>query len=415
MKKNRKQDKNKVLVDVGSTLIKYFRLDSQGSISDAGYFARDYDQLVGNQTIAILQNEIGYDDSCDLVRICSSANGGLKVGILGYTVQFSARWAARAAANSGANIAFVADVENFSRSLLVPVDILVIVGGIEQSPISRQLDWLQIVKSLSIECDAFIFAGYGRLAEPVKKNWPKALIIDNVLGEDMRWQGQPLVNILRQAYLKDLVHNKGISGLQEFSEVPILPTPAIVQESYNAILSGISHMSLLSPLILLDVGGATTDVFYGSELINDNEGHHSYLSINRHVFTHLGVSVSRESLLEELSLHERLGEFLRALDFKESERQFLALKEGVTDWVTPRFLAEACFFLALDRCFAGLPDGHKLALDRVESILITGGASQLCDSERLCRIFRLCGADHAVCILDYDYSTWIEGMMRVTP
>jgi hypothetical protein len=415
MTKNKKQNKNQVLIDVGSTLIKYFRLDSRGNISDAGYFARDYDRLVGNQTIAILQNEIGYNDSCDLVRICSSANGGLKVGILGYTVQFSARWAARAAANSGANIAFVADGENFTRSLLVPVDILVIVGGVEHSPVSRQLDWLQAIKSLSIECDAIIFAGNELLAEPVKRYWPEALIIDNVLGEDMRWQGQPLVNILRQAYLKDLVHSKGIAGLQGFSEVPILPTPAIVQESYGAILSGISHISVLSPLILLDVGGATTDVFYGSELIIDSEGCHSYLSINRHVFTHLGVSVSRESLLEELSLHERLGDFLRALDFKESERQYLALKEGVTDWVTPRFLAEACCFLALDRCLTGLPDGHKLALDRVASILVTGGASQLCDSESLGRIFRLCGADHAACRLDHDYRTWIEGMIRLTP
>jgi len=310
-------------------------------------------------------------------------------------------------------VRWATDITNWSKVSPAPVDILVIAGGVNGSPLSRQVAWLDKIKKLTIQCDAVFFAGNSALHPIVSKYWPEAILCDNVIGEDLCWQGKPLSRVLSEAYLLDLVHHKGISGLQEFSEVPIMPTPAVVQKSYEAILSGHTHLDLPVPMLLLDIGGATTDVFYGGELIADEEGHQPLPSINRYVFTSFGFSVSRQSLLERLSLSNRLSDFLRALHPLDYEYFYLALREGADDWVTEEFLAEAACFLALTECTNGLAGGHRLELGRVASIAITGGASQICRTNRIERICRICGAKHATVYLDKEYRIWIEGMTQI--
>jgi uncharacterized protein (TIGR01319 family) len=407
-------NKKLVLIDIGSTIIKYFRLTLDGEFIDAGYFNRDYELLVGEQVSNILKNELRSDDDRDHIRICSSANGGLTVGIIGYTYRFSANWAAKAAFNSGANVRWAIDILHWTSSSATPVDILVIAGGAQGSPISSQLAWLDQLSRVPIKSDAVVFSGNTALHQAVGKLWPKAIFTDNVLGEDLCWQGQSLVTVLREAYLNDLVLHKGISGLQALSEVPILPTPAVVQDSYKAILYGQTHLHLPVPLLLIDIGGATTDVFYGSELIANEQGNEPRPPINRYVFTYLGVSASRDSLIERLSLSEHLGDFLRALDPTEAEYRYLAIREGVADFLTAEFLADACFFLALNQCADGLPGGHRIELERVAAIAITGGASQICDTERLERILRHFGMSHASIYVDKNYRIWIEGMGAIS-
>jgi hypothetical protein len=406
---------SRILIDVGSTIIKYFRLDPDGDISDGGYYDRDYDQVVSEQVTAILRYELDWREGRDAVRLCSSANGGLSVGILGYTDRFSATWAKKAAFNAGANVLWATDLSGLGKSSIVPVDLFVIAGGATDSPIERQVKWLCQSAEIDVQSETVVFAGNPKLFEVVPNSWPNAVIAGNVIGDDMRWQGDSLSQVLREVYLKDLVNHKGISGLQRFSEVAILPTPSVVFESYKAILNGESGPHLPAPLMLLDIGGATTDVFYGSELFADTVSNQPRPETNRYVFAHLGVSTSKNSLLEQLSINDRLGDFLRMLYPDDAERRYLALREGVTGWVTSEFLAEACCFLALDECTKGLPGEQNMELARVLSVVITGGASQMCAVERLQRIVHLCGARQAKAYLDQDYKIWIEGMKRLNP
>jgi uncharacterized protein (TIGR01319 family) len=406
---------NRVFMDVGSTIIKYVRFDAAGAISDGGYFPRDYAQAVGAQAAAILTSELGWRPGHDAARICSSANGGLGVGVIGYTERFSARWAAKAAFNSGANVRWATTTQDWPRTGAAAVDLLVLAGGAEHGPTARQEAWLDQAKALPVVADAVVFAGNTALAAAVRARWPGAIIAGNVAGDDLRWQGDALAVVLREAYLRDLVQSKGLGSLQSHSEVPIMPTPAVVQESFAAILRGETAIILPAPLLLLDIGGATTDVFYGGELIADDAGSRPQPPINRHVFTHLGVSASRATVLERLSLAERLGEFLRVIDPADADRRYHALREGDGSWATPELLAEACLFLALAECASGERTGHRLALERVAAVCITGGASQLCRVPRLERIVRLCGARDAVIRRDDDYRIWIEGMARLDP
>lgn len=402
-----------ILLDIGSTNIKYFRL-IDGVIADGGYFPRDFNQAVAEQVQTILQQELNLNSESDSLRICSSANGGLRVGVICYTEKFSGGWAAKSALNAGANVVWVKDSVKLQESI-DPIDILVIAGGADHSPVERQRKWLSNINRKIINVDTVVFAGNKNLVNLVSEFWPSVVHVPNVLGEDMSWQGEALSQVLRQAYLNDLVCRKGISGLQKFSEVAILPTPAIVQESFSTILSNKASIKLLEPLILIDIGGATTDVYYGGELISAESGNIPRPPINRYVFTHLGICSSKQSLLMELSLLDELGSFLRALEPVEAERRYLSLREGDVDWVTPDFLAEACCFLALNYCLNGKYIGHKIDVTKIQTIAITGGASQICNVDRLERIFYQCGALNANAYLDKNYQIWIEGMLRQKP
>ncbi|RTY33464.1 hypothetical protein EKD00_09315 [Chlorobium phaeovibrioides] len=403
---------NSVFVDIGSTIIKYYRFDEFGNISDGGYYPRDYEQVVGVQVWKILMNELSLLPGRDRVRICSSANGGLGVGVLGYTERFSSRWAAKAVFNAGGNVYWASTVHELLNKVIIPVDMLVIACGVDGSPVNRQIIWLDQILKLGVISETIVFSGNANLREHVLSRWPEAIVSNNIFGEDLRWVGNELQLIISEAYLRDLVLSKGIEGLQVFSEVPILPTPAVLQESYGAILRGETAFHFPLPLLLLDVGGATTDVYYGSELIADDEENRPYTPENRHVFTHLGVSASREILLQNIALYDHLADFLKVLDPVNYNRNYIALREGDWQGVTEEFLAESCYFLALEACVHGRYGINKLNIERVAAIVVTGGASQLCQIERFQQIALLCGACNAMVQVDGNYQIWIEGMAR---
>lgn len=400
-----------ILMDLGSTTIKYFRFDGSGNLSDSGYFPRDYERVVGEQAEAILHDELGYNSKNDIVKICSSANGGLKIGIIGYTERFSAKWAEKSAVNSGANVLWATDIDNIDKVPSETVDIFVIAGGGNKSPIFRQSQWLKIIKNTPIKYESIVFSGNELLHEVVRGLWPKIVCTRNVLGEDLNWQGEDLVETLREAYLSDLVSKKGISNMRAFSSVPIIPTPAVVQKSFKAVLDLRTKFYFSTPLLMLDIGGATTDLFFGGELLPENGDLNPRPPINRHVFTDFGVYTSKDSLLRKLSLSHRLSDFLRALDSSCAESRYLRIRENDIDWIGTDFLAEACFFLALDSCYSDLQGRVNLELDRVACVVVTGGASQLCDAPKLKRIANICGASNAKVVLDDEYQIWLEGMM----
>jgi len=403
----------RILIDIGSTVIKYFRLNLEGKVLDRGYFDRNYDLLVNKQVIDILKNRIEWTSGCDFLRICSSANGGLSIGVLGYTERFSTAWAVKAAFNSGGNVQWATDLAGVNNTNMTMVDVFVLTGGFDDGPIEKQMRWLRHASNLPVKYETVVFAGNRKLTEAVQSLWPCVLITDNVIGEDMSWQGEALSHVLSKAYLNDLVLNKGIFGLQQISEVPIFPTPAVVHEAYKVILNGNSSIRYPTPFVMLDIGGATTDIFYGGELVIDNNGSDAIPSSNRHVFSHLGIFASRPQLIAHLSINPRLGDFLRALDLESSEQRYLALREGDSAWTTPEFLAEACCFLALNECLSGIHKGHKINLNRVAAIVITGGASQICNVSRIKRILKIFDVENIEIFIDENYEIWIEGMMKL--
>ena len=234
------------------------------------------------------------------------------------------------------------------------------------------------------------------------------------MGDDLDRHYEDLFYKIRDLYLDDLIEKEGVSRLQVFSEVPIWPTPAIANLAYEQIVQNKLKLRFPAPCVVLDVGGSTTDVHFGLEVVirDGSDRLSTYLSCNRHVFTDLGVFASRESTINRLSVNERLYEFLRVIYGPNASRAYADFREGNMD---EDLLFYACFFLALDSVSRG--DGSSvphLNVEKINSIVVTGGASQRVNPDILSRITTLFLPDRREkgieAFLDVNYEIWVEGM-----
>ena len=141
----------------------------------------------------------------------------------------------------------------------------------------------------------------------------------------------------------------------------------------RAILNG-SKIGVIAPCLLLDIGGATTDLHYTVEIVKDGSGGRASSlgssSVARYVFTDLGIVASRDSLMLQLRSDSRLYEFLNAVLPDDVTDTYRLLREGEYQ-PSPQLLSYGCLFLALDR-FAqgrgpGLPTGDLAQVAQVDS------------------------------------------------
>jgi hypothetical protein len=167
--------------------------------------------------------------------------------------------------------------------------------------------------------------------------------------------------------------------------------------------------------MLLDIGGATTDLHYTADIIREDSEEKALpgSSVARHVFTDLGIVASRDSTLLQLQGHPRLYDLLSRIAGGDGIREmYQALREGEFE-PSPRLLAYACLFLALDRFANGSTPGIPSAdLSKVAQILLTGGAAQILDVSVASRVVDLFvrGQGNPRILIDHSYRIWVDGM-----
>src|SRR5438034_11157237 len=76
----------RIAIDIGSTVVKLARVASHGELLSQEFYPRNVDAGIARQ-VESLVDQGGFSDEDAL--ICSSAKGGLRVGIVCLTEQFS--------------------------------------------------------------------------------------------------------------------------------------------------------------------------------------------------------------------------------------------------------------------------------------------------------------------------------------
>lgn len=150
------------------------------------------------------------------------------------------------------------------------------------------------------------------------------------------------------------------------------PTPEVVNHGFQRIVSNRSNIAALGPCLLLDMGGATTDLHYTIDIIRaeSEERASPGLSVARYVFTDLGIVASRESTLFQLRGYPRLYDLIGAITESGGAREmYQALREEECE-PSPQLLSYACLFVALDRfANARIPGLPSADLSRVAQII----------------------------------------------
>jgi hypothetical protein len=387
---------NKLLIDVGST---YFKLSSADELEQ--HF-RDFNKDILDDLMHKCGNTIEGFNKED-VHICSSANGGLTTLIVGITNTFSLKYATNIAFNSGINIidtVLYQNIEDYS----IPsdlIDVVVIVGGINSNGdifSAKLFNYLAQLRYSNI-----VFVGNELDAPLIEENIDNVVVLPNIIDNRLHIVEDHLREYLTNLYQKDIEGKEDVKNLYKITSNQIFPTPYIVNKTLPLIDA---KFSVVNPFILLDIGGATTDIHYSKDLVDDNIVTEN--EYDRLVFKKLGVYKSKQSLIFAAKNNEFVYELLMHLKVTEN------IFEEQSDKAT-KILMQLAIFLVLCKISHYKKAYINLKLLSINSIVLTGGITKVLTKEEIESIISffykkiLNSAHNPVTVLDSNYDIWTLG------
>ncbi|MGX9417389.1 glutamate mutase L [Vibrio sp. WJH972] len=393
---NKPENREKLFIDVGST---YFKVSSPEKIEQ--HF-RNFNKSILDDLMYKCGATIDRFAKED-VHICSSANGGLSTLIIGVTNSFSLKYATNIAFNSGINIIDTVLLQNIEEYSIPSdlIDVVIIVGGIDSHSNIFDESLYNYVEQLNYS--NIVYVGTEKDVPSIQANIKNIEILPNVIDERLHIVEEHLKTYLTNLYQQDIEGKEDIKDLYEKTANQIFSTPYIVNQALPLIDS---KFSVANPFILLDIGGATTDVHYSKDLVDENIVTEN--EFDRLVFKKLGVYKSRQSLIFAAKNNEFVYELLMHL--KVTENVF-----NENDERTNKILMQLAIFLVLCKMSYYRKAYINLKLQSINSIVFTGGITKVlsvAEVEDIIVFFykKILNSDHKpTAILDSNYDIWTLG------
>ncbi len=388
---------SKLLIDVGST---YFKTSQDGKIDQ---FFRNFDRRIEDDLKEKCGEIIGGYEKED-IHVCSSANGGLSTLIIGITNSFSLKFATNIAYNSGINIIDTILYANI-KEYAVPtelIDVVIVVGGINS--VSGIFDENLLNYLNRIQYSNIVYVGSEADVPFMTKNIENITILDNIINNKLHVEEEGLKHYLTNLYQADIIGKEDIKELYHITANQIFSTPYIVNSSLEYLHQ---KFDVVDPFILIDIGGATTDIHYSTDLVRDNIVQES--GYDRLVLKKLGVYKSRDSLVFAAKNNEFVYELLNFLNVTEN------ILEEKSEFAT-KVLMQLSIFLVLYKV-SSQHDGYiTLDVERLNSIVFTGGITKVLsfeDVEQILHFFykKILGFNQIpTIIIDSNYEIWTIGI-----
>lgn len=389
-------NQEKLLIDVGST---YFKMSNDTNIEQ--HF-RDFNKSILDDLTHKCGSEIKRFDKKD-IHICSSANGGLSTLIIGVTHSFSLKYATNIAFNSGINIIDTVLFQNIEE-YTVPsdlIDVVIIVGGINSKGDNFSEDLYQYLDKLTYS--NIVFVGSELDVPKIEEKIKDVVVLPNIIDDRLHIVEDSLKNYLTNLYQQDIEGKEDIKDLYSITDNQIFSTPYIVNKTLPFIDA---KYHVVNPFILLDIGGATTDIHYSKDLVDENIVTEN--EYDRLVFKKLGVYKSKQSLIFAAKGNEFVYELLTHL--KVTENIFEEQSNKAT-----KVLMLLAIFLVLCKISHYKKAYVNLKLLSVNSFVLTGGVTKVLTTEEIEDIFtffykKILNSDHnPAIILDNNYDIWTLG------
>ncbi len=268
------------------------------------------------------------------IFVNSSAAGGLRMTVHGLTYNMTAKAAREASLGAGAIIKMVTagpiaacDLEEIKA---IRPNIVLLAGGVDFGARDVVEGNAKQLASLDMHIPV-IYAGNTALRKIVKELFGKTgqdvLIAPNVFPDVDVLNVDPVRKLIQEAFSHHIIHAPGMEKLATITSRPVMPTPGAVLKAAEMFAEA------LGDVLVLDVGGATTDVHSVSDgsaewadKLVDPEPH-----AKRTVEGDLGVYVNAANILE-LSTDERWkqrSEDVQAMPATEAQRE-------MTRWLCAR-------------------------------------------------------------------------------
>ena len=317
----------------------------------------------------------------------SSAAGGLRMSVHGLVYDMTVKAAREAALGAGANLKMItagkmrkSDINKLKE---IRPNIILIAGGVDYGERDTALYNASLISDLELGIPV-IYAGNIENKEEIKaifnekSNSAILYLTENVYPRIDELNVEPTRKIIQDVFEEHIIHAPGMEKIKTMVNSKIIPTPGAVMEA-SKILKG-----EIGDLIVIDVGGATTDIHSvtcGSDDIN-----RILLSpepeAKRTVEGDMGVYVNMDNILAligEKRLEETFGE--KIVQLISNYRFVPRSKEEIR---LVEMMAEKAIAVALDRHSGNFRDVYGTSgkkkyaegkdLTAVKFIIGTGGA-----------------------------------------
>jgi hypothetical protein len=260
-----------LLIDFGSTYTKLRAVDlDAGAIIAAGQGPSTVtsDINIGmDAALADLETRMGGLPTFDHRLASSSAAGGLAMITVGLVKELTAEAARQAALGAGAKLigahAYKLTDKDAAAIISQSPDILLLAGGTDGGNEETILWNAQKLADASINCPVIV-AGNRVVADDVVEIMKSANVdvrtSENVMPEFNVLNVEPARAAIRDVFIERIVHAKGIDKAAERFDAVLMPPPAAVMDGAKVLAQGSDDIDGLGNLIIVDVGGATTDV-----------------------------------------------------------------------------------------------------------------------------------------------------------
>lgn len=258
-------------VDFGSTFTKLTAIDGANAkiLGTANAFTTIATDVMEGFTAAreMLHAAIG-EFQYDKLICCSSAAGGLAMVAVGLVPELTAKAARMAAEGAGAKViktySYELSVEEQREIHAINPDIILLCGGTDggnQEVITANARLLaEIDRNFSI-----IVAGnksaVREMESILQASGKRYLVTKNVMPTFGTLNIEPAQSCIRDIFIERIIDAKGLSRVQEMTELPIIPTPLAVLKGCELLSLGTKTAPGIGEFMTVDMGGATTDIY----------------------------------------------------------------------------------------------------------------------------------------------------------
>jgi uncharacterized protein (TIGR01319 family) len=258
-----------LLIDFGSTYTKLRAIDlDAGRVLGAGQGPStvDTDVTLGMRAaLADLERRAGRLPRFAYRLASSSAAGGLRMVTVGLVRELTAEAARQAALGAGAKLvgtfAYRLTQSDLKKIVELQPDILLLAGGTDGGNAEVIVHNAAALGRSTLACP-IVYAGNRAAVDEARVllSGKGVFFTENVMPEFHVLNIEPARAAIREIFIERIVHAKGIDrAAAEFDRV-LMPTPAAVLEGARLVADGLPGAPGLGAVMVIDPGGATTDV-----------------------------------------------------------------------------------------------------------------------------------------------------------
>lgn len=432
---------NILVYDVGSTYTKAaaFRLD-HGTFTflGRGQSPTTLENILegaGKAEAAIRAQGVEFDESMKRYSSCSAA-GGLRMVALGYMPRVTAKAAKEVAMTAGARVMQVVSADeplSYRQEVLLEInpDIILLSGGTDGGDESCVLENADMICELHTKATVIIACNkYAQraVAEKFGKAGVNYVRVPNIMPTIHELNVKPAREAIHEQFIKQITRAKGLLDFRDtLADHTVVPTPGAVLLASELLAKGTYEEEGTGSLILVDIGGATSDIHSALPeleklsieergLVINNEKQFSYRTVEGNLglrvsATGIPDAVGPKAILRAMDLENELTPE-DVLDFaRKLEDQPDYIPQGEVEQSLERAMAACAIQTALRRHAGhyiekadpvmGLMAGAAVGRDlrNVTRVLCVGGIFVHSDPEKAADMVRRSFADPGISLL----------------